>query len=306
MTPIAVCIVSFRDPALIVRCLDALARSTYRDFEVVICENGGPAAHQALCATVPARLTGGQPVTIVPQGANLGYAGGVNAGMAARPDARAWWVLNPDTQVEPDALAALLGRLTRGDCDAVGGVLYHPDGRVQAYGGRWHGWTARATSIGRGASIMASVDAQAVERRLDYLLGACMLVGRSFVEAAGPMRDDYFLYAEEIEWCLRARAKGMRLGFAPDARICHGQGGTTGSASAIRRRPRLPIYLDERNKLHVIRDTTPARFPVAVASSFLLAWARFGRRGAMRQWRDALAGWWAGVRNQRGAPLWLG
>jgi N-acetylglucosaminyl-diphospho-decaprenol L-rhamnosyltransferase len=271
----------------------------------VICENGGRAAHRTLRAMLPWHLAHGQTITLLPPCGNLGYAGGVNLCMAARPDAAAWWVLNPDTHVEPEALAALMARLGKGDCDAVGGVLYHPDGQVQAYGGRWRGWLARAESIGLGASVSAIVDRQSVERRTDYLLGASMLIGRRFRQIAGPMRDDYFLYAEEIEWCLRARSRGLRLGFAPDARVCHGQGGTTGSAAAIRTRPRLPIYLDERNKLHVVRDTTPARLPVAACLSLLLAWARFGRRGALLQWRHAVAGWWAGLRNQRGMPRWL-
>jgi N-acetylglucosaminyl-diphospho-decaprenol L-rhamnosyltransferase len=305
MTMIAVCIVSYRDPSLILRCLAALAQSTCTRFEVVICENGGPDALRALRGVAPTRLAGGQPVTLLRQTANLGYAGGVNAAIAARPGASAWLVLNPDTLVEPEALTALVARLARGDCDAVGGVLYHPNGRVQAYGGHWHGWMARATSLGLGAPVSARADPAVIERRINYLLGACMLIGRSFLKAVGPMRDDYFLYAEEIEWCLRGRARGMKLGFAPDALICHGQGATTGSAGAIHNRPRLPIYLDERNKLHVVRDTSPARLPLAIAFTFLLAWARFGRRGAIRQWRYAIAGWWAGVRNQRGMPSWL-
>ncbi len=302
---IAVCIVSFRDPALIMRCLSALARSSYLCFEVVICENGGPLALERLGAMLPTSLPNGQPVTLLRQTDNLGYAGGVNACMASRPAARGWWVLNPDTRVEPAALGALVARLERGDCDAVGGVLYHPDGRVQAYGGRWRAWLARATSIGMGVPADAPVDASTVERRANYLLGACMLISPRFLEIAGPMRDDYFLYAEEIEWCLRAQARGMRLGFAPGARICHGQGGTTGSADALHTRPRLPIYLDERNRLHVVRDTTPGRLPIVAGLTLLLAWARFGRRGAMRQWRDARAGWRAGIRNERGAPSWM-
>ncbi len=299
------CIVSFRDPALVAQCLTALARSTFTDFAVVICENGGAAARRALQDRLPATLPGGQPVTVVPQSDNLGYAGGVNACIAARRDAAAWWVLNPDTTPEPGALAALVTRLGQGGCDAVGGILYHPGGRVQAYGGRWYPVLARATSIGVGASIDAPPDAARVERDMNYLLGACMLVSRAFVQTAGPMRDDYFLYAEEIEWCLRAQQQGLRLGFAPGARVCHGQGGTTGSAAAIRQRPRLPIFLDERNKLHVVRDTTPAHLPLAVVSALVLGAARFARRGAVRQWRDALAGWWAGIRNHRGAPEWI-
>jgi N-acetylglucosaminyl-diphospho-decaprenol L-rhamnosyltransferase len=119
------------------------------------------------------------------------------------------------------------------------------------------------------------------------------------------MRADYFLYAEEIEWFVRARALGLRLGFAPDAHILHAQGTTTGSAAPLHDRPRLPIYCDERNRLHVVRDTTPARYPVAVIAALALLLLRYARRGAWRQTGYALAGWRAGVRGERGMPPWL-
>lgn len=67
----------------------------------------------------------------------------------------------------------------------------------------------------------------------------------------------------------------------------------------------LPIYLDERNKLHVVRDTAPARLPVAAVTSLLFTAGRFARRGAWRQWGYALAGWSAGLRNRRGPPAWM-
>ncbi|WP_225206449.1 glycosyltransferase family 2 protein [Novosphingobium huizhouense] len=304
-SPIAVCIVAFRDSAIVAQCLASLERSSFADFEVVICENGGPEAFARLEAALPARLPGGQGVTCLMAPGNLGYAGGVNFAIRARPGARAWFVLNPDATVAPDALGELVARLERGDCDAVGGVLHYPSGKVQAYGGRWRGWLARAESIGQGRSVEEIADEAGVEREMNYLLGAAMLIDRSFVARAGLMQEDYFLYAEEIEWCLRALRSGARLGFAPSARICHGQGATTGSADPIRSRPKLPIFLDERNKLLVVRDTTPARLPVAIPLAAALAFLRFARRGARRQFAYALQGWWDGARNRRGVPAWL-
>lgn len=302
---VAICIVAFRDAGIIVKCLEALGRTTYPDFEVVICENGGPDAFATLTAAIPDKLPGGQPVEAILAPGNLGYAGGVNVGMRARPDADAWWVVNPDAEPEPGALAALVARLQQGDVDGVGGTLVLPGGRVQGHGGHWRGWLARAESLGNGSPVAVPADRAEVEARTNYLLGASMMVGRRFVETVGLMREDYFLYAEEVEWGLRGRARGMRFGFAPDARVHHDQGGTTGSAHAIHTRPRLPIYMDERNKLNVVRDTTPGRLPIAIPAAFALTALRFARRGAWTPWRHALAGWWAGVRNERGMPPWM-
>lgn len=302
---VAVLIVGFRNPEDIVGCLDAVGRSDHTDYEVVICENGGVAAYHGLMAAIPDRLPGGQPVWALLARENLGYAGGVNAAMAAAPQADAWWVLNPDTETEPGALSAMLARLQQGDCDAVGATIYLPGRRVQTHAGHWRGWMARAVSVGRGADLDAAIDAGAIERRQSYISGACMLIGRRFLEVAGPMREDYFLYGEEVEWCLRARARGLRLGFAPAARVLHRAGATTGSNDAIRSRPRMPIFLDERNKMLVTRDCFPARLPVAALAALALAVLRFGRTRAWKQLGYAISGWAAGLRNERGAPSWI-
>jgi N-acetylglucosaminyl-diphospho-decaprenol L-rhamnosyltransferase len=259
---VAVAIVAFRNAEDVLGCLAALARSTYRDFEVIVVENGGPEAFTALSKVLPAELAGGQTVRAVEAPSNLGYAGGVNLCIEETPKADAWWVLNPDTEPYADALELQVARLAAGDCDAVGCTIHLPDGRVQSHGGRWNGWLARAVSMGHGSALEPAPDPSAVERLQNYLNGASMLVGRRFVEAAGPMREDYFLYCEEVEWCLRARTKGMRLGYAPGARILHHQGTSTGNAVDIRAKGRMPVYLNERNRLNLTRDRFPMRMPV--------------------------------------------
>jgi len=302
---VAVAIVGFRNEGDIVRCLDALESSRHRDFEVVICENGGPEAHARLTAAIPEALLGGQVVHAVLAPGNLGYAGGVNLCLREAADADAWWVLNPDTQPGPDALAALIAKLGDGDCDAVGCPLYLADGRVQSYGGLWQAWLARPVSLGHGAARDAVVDSAEIERTQNYLNGASMLVGRRFLETVGPMREDYFLYCEEVEWCLRASAQGMRLGFAPGAAVLHYQGTTTGAGGHAASRSRLAVYLGERNKILTTRDRYPARLPIAAAAVLTAHVWRCVARGAWPQFRYGLAGWWAGLSGERGVPGWM-
>jgi N-acetylglucosaminyl-diphospho-decaprenol L-rhamnosyltransferase len=302
---VAIVIVGFRNASDIKRCLAAIGSSTYEDFEVVICENGGREAFDVLAAATPARLPGGQSVTVMPAPSNLGFAGGVNFAIGQRPDADAWWVLNPDTEPHPDALAAKVRRLSVGDCDAVGCILVNPTGEIEAYGGIWRSLIARTVALGTGRPADDRVDPGAVERNQNFLMGAAMLVGRRFVETTGLMREDYFLYCEEAEWCLRGIARGMRLGFAPEARVVHHRGTTTGAGEAIHHRPRMPVYLGERNRMLLTRDLFPARLPIAAAAAAGQLFLRYAARGAWRQFGYGMSGLWAGLLNQRGAPEWI-
>ena len=301
---IAVAIVGFRNAADIQRCLRALKRSTYADFEVIICENGGPKAFSELIAEIPALLPGGQTVRAVLASGNLGYGGGVNACFRETPNADAWWVLNPDTEPHPEAMAAQVDRLSAGDCEAVGCTLYLPNGKVQSHGGIWQAWFARGVSIGHGSPLKLRPDAATIERIQNYLNGASMMISRRFLETTGPMREEYFLYCEETEWCARASARGMRLGFATEALVLHHQGTTTGNAVDIRNKSRGPIYLLSRNSLLFTRDSFRFRMPVVLAASFVLLFLRYARRGAWRQLGSGLEGWLAGVFNERGTPKW--
>lgn len=300
---VAVAIVGFRNAGDILTCLEALSVGTYADFEVVICENGGEDSCRSLIATLPASLPGGQAVRTICAPGNLGYAGGVNVCIRASADADAWWILNPDTVPDDTALERLVQRLRSGDCELVGGILYGSNGQIQTLGGRWHPWLARAEAIGRGQSA-DHVPFQMFGEPIDFVSGASMLVSRRFLDVVGPMREDYFLYCEEVEWCLRGHACGMRIAIAPGAKVLHRQGSSTGSAVPIRKRPRLQVYLDERNKILVTRDCFPAFLPIAAGNAFILLLLRFLGRGAWRQACYAWCGWLNGLWNRRGIPDW--
>jgi len=156
---VVVGIVSTNDIQNILGCLKSLSVSDHRNFWIVICENGGLDAfeHAARCladadfirggqqlsgddepevawAQGCARFrlaNGGQPVVLLKSSVNRGYAGGVNACIAAAAKASwdAIWVLNPDTFPEPNALAALARRQQAGGYGVVGSRLVTDLGR---------------------------------------------------------------------------------------------------------------------------------------------------------------------------------
>jgi N-acetylglucosaminyl-diphospho-decaprenol L-rhamnosyltransferase len=299
---VAIAVVGYKNEEDVVQCLEALGKSTHTDFEVVICENGGPAAFEKLKGAVPAFLPTGQPVGLWLAPENLGFGGGVNLCLRESSSADAWWVLNPDTVPRPDALEAMLRRLALGDCEAVGSKVQLADGRMQSFGCRWSPWLGRPVSIGRGSPVATTVDPAYIERRQNYLNGASFVIGRRFLETVGPMREDYFLYCEEAEWCLRGIQMGMRLGYANDAVVVHSQGTTTGAGEEFSRRPRMPIFLNERNKILLTWDRFPLRLPVVIPAVLIILLARATRYRAWRQFGYGLLGWMSGIRNMRVLP----
>jgi len=301
-----VIIVGFRNPTDIRRCLESLERSTHTDFAVYVCENGGDKAYDALQAAIPERLASGQPVVTLNPGDNLGYAGGINHCIEAAGDTfGAAWILNPDTEAYPGALAALMRRLERGDVEGVGSMMVGEKGEVQSYGGRWRSWRAVGASLGLFAHMNDPVDAAAVEAQQAYLIGASMLVSRRFIDVTGPMQADFFLYAEEVEWCLRAGRRGLKLGFAPDAVVIHHQGTTTGWVGPFNQRPKLSIYLDARNRIRLTRKMTPWLLTTAVPYILLHSLWRYARRGAWKQVGYVFEGVAAGLRDEAGRPSWV-
>jgi GT2 family glycosyltransferase len=65
---------------------------------------------------------------------------------------------------------------------------------------------------------------------VDHPLGACMLVRRSSWDDVGPFDEGFFLYCEEVDWCMRARARGWGIVHVPGAIVVHHGGVSAASA----------------------------------------------------------------------------
>jgi GT2 family glycosyltransferase len=87
-------------------------------------------------------------------------------------------------------------------------LLYYDDpSKVQAWGGSvYNRWVARGGNIGSCASTTPLPNAEEVEKKMGYVIGASMLVRRQFLEEIGLMEEGYFLTFEEIDWATRAKA----------------------------------------------------------------------------------------------------
>jgi GT2 family glycosyltransferase len=322
---VLIAIVGYRNARDINSCLHSLGRLDEHRFCVAICENGGVEGFEALVAGLQdcvvfdassAAVDGmdssmrfgalqphGQPVRIYLSSRNSGYAGGINHVLRHAGVEPAWnaiWILNADTEPDCHALSALISRAREGYSIVGSRLVFAASRRVQSYGGRWRPRLGRGLSVGMYAPQDAAADQDAISRELDYVSGASMFVTKQYVDEVGLLDERYFLYCEEVDWCLRRRAH-HRIGYAHGSLVLHAHGTTIGSSSNRKKRSALSVYLDERNKLLLTRRFYPATYPFTIFIALLLT-LQYVKAGAFRNFRVAVAGWWAGVRGEEGAP----
>jgi N-acetylglucosaminyl-diphospho-decaprenol L-rhamnosyltransferase len=212
------------------------------------------------------------------------------------------WILNPDTQPEPDALVELVVYAQSRHRGMVGSriVSAAAPGRIHSRGLRWRPAWASTEAIDYHAPLSVVPDPAEVEARLDAPSGASVFVTQDCIEKIGLMDERYFLYFEDLEWGLRAKQQ-CGVGYAWRS-IVHHQGGTTiGSAGVRAKRSPLSVYLEFRNRILFVGHRYPAWFVWTVLILLVRA-LEYGVVGAWANMRMAYSGIAAGLAGETGRP----
>jgi GT2 family glycosyltransferase len=247
-------------------CLAALARTEYPDLTVMAVDNGSTDDSVA-------RIRAGFPqIALIETGKNLGFAGGVNAGIrsALEHGAQYVWLLNNDALPRPDALTALVAKATSDpQFGAVGSVLLYADesADVQAWGGgrvnRWIGYSSHAT-------------APRADSWFDYITAASVLLSRRALEQIGLLDESFFLYWEDSDLSFRLRKHGWKLGVAANSTVLHKENASSG------RNRRTVDRFSTASGIRFLRKHSPA----AWLSVPLFIAARIGNRLVTGRWRE--------------------
>ena len=165
-------------------------------------------------------------------GDNRRFAGGNNAGLAhaLAHGADAVMLLNNDVMADPDLLVKLLAALAENPrAGAAAPLIYFapPSDRIWYAGGRCTPWLAHSSH--RAIRERDHGQFRSVERT-GYLTGCCLLATAEAWRRVGALDERYFIYAEDADWCLRARAAGYELLFVPTARLWHRVSASSGGA----------------------------------------------------------------------------
>ena len=199
----------WKGESVIADCLAAVfVQSGDRLLEVICVDNASP-DHAA--AIIVERFP---QVRLISQPINLGFAGGVNAGLRA-VNGDVGVLLNQDCIVQAGWLDALLDALNaHPEFGLAGCTLFNADGSINHAGAQLR----RPIALGQHLTDRDGDQPHAV----DYVTGAALAIRRSTWDTIGLFDNGFYpAYYEEVDYCYRARRHGLEIGYVPAATVQH-------------------------------------------------------------------------------------
>ncbi len=238
MADLGIVILNWNTRDLLRRCLQTvLASEGVERFRVVVVDNASSDDSVAMLRQEFPQ------VGVIANPVNSGYPAGNNLGLRqlgfegagrVREDApRHAMLLNPDTEVPPEALARLVDYMdARPEIGIAGPRLMLPDGSLDLACRRsfpspqvsLYRFTGLARLFPRhrqfGRYNMTFAD-PGQELEVDAVVGACMIVRREAIAQAGLLDEDFFMYGEDLDWAWRIKAAGWKVYYQPQVVVQH-------------------------------------------------------------------------------------
>lgn len=300
---VSILLVTYRCREAVAACLASIAAASRGvDYDVVLVDN---ASDDGTAEMVRSEFPS---VRLVASPENLGFAAGVNRA-AAEASAEYLLLLNPDTLVHDGAVANLLDfARSHPEHGVYGGRTLDPDGRVNP-GSCWGSpslWSlfCFATTLSTAFKRSAIFDPESLGgwqrdsvREVDIVTGCLLLVPRTLWEELGGFDTRFFMYGEDADLTMRARALGYRPAITPDAVVTHAIG-----VSSATREDKLVLLF--RGKATLLRKHwTPLRRRLGIRLLAAGAGVRALEASLLGRFRAASgrrASFWPGVWRARG------
>jgi len=228
VTKVGVLVIHFGDVELTKKCIASISDAIIDRFEVeVTVVDNDP--DSPFC---DGRFTG----SVLTTSQNKGFANAVNTGIDSMSDFVDFiLILNNDTRLVPDTLKRIVDRAQENPDKIIGPmILEEGTGKLLEKGGTVNGFSMyfkEVSLIGRSPVIVG------------FLTGAALFGRTETFNKIGRFDERFFMYAEDLDWCLRAKDRQVELLFDPGVRIYHKKGAASGGLNPF------AVYYIHRNRV---------------------------------------------------------
>jgi len=251
MPELSIIFINFNDSVHLEKSLLSLEKNAQDiDYEVIIVDNNSTDGSQEFIKDhFPS-------IKFICNEENRGFAKANNQGIR---ESKGEYILllNTDTSINPGALGELLQEM-RGSSDIGGAgpaLLRGKDDYQVSFGRKVNFFSELLQKSFLNTYYKMKLKREKKEREVDWLSGACLLIKKSILIEVGLFDENFFLYFEDIDLCLRIKENGWRLIYLPQAEVFHSGGGSTKSLKLASRfhyrKSQLYFYEKHNSKISV-------------------------------------------------------
>lgn len=268
---VSVIVLCYNGKDFLERCLSALSKQTFKDFEIILVDNASRDGSVNFTRKLKIRLHLWN-LRIIENTVNLGYCGGNNLGIRASYG-KYVVILNQDTWVSPNWLEELVKTAELSYAGIFQSKILYPNGKIRTTGNFLDIYGMFACR-GRFEEENGQYDHRPYD--FFYASGASILLKREFFESIGGFDEDLFMYCEDVDLSWRARLKGYNVQLVPSS-ICFHMGGQFLSIDAKKFyffcRNRIRVLLKNYSTKNIVKRS-PLVLSLIVLSAFLLSFLK--------------------------------
>ncbi len=232
MTDLAIVIVNYNTKDLLRRCLNSILTKKWgRTIEIWVVDNA------SIDGSVKMIEKEFPKIKLIKSDKNLGFSGGNNLALQ-KAQARYYLLLNSDTEVTNGSLDALLDFMKKNAFNVASCKLVNPDGSLQPnigdlpFGIPLVTWLFGLDDIPLIGNYLPSFHQTRLsyyknEREVGWVSGSVIAFRKEVPDKTGLLDDHLFMYGEDVDYCIRAKKAGFKIGWTDKASIMHIGGGSS-------------------------------------------------------------------------------
>lgn len=262
MNRVAIVVLNWNGITDTLTCLDSLLEQTYKDFRVVVVDNGSKDNSKELLDRYQAGHA--DKVDVIYNPVNFGFAGGVNTGIE--------WALNEgfdyvalfnnDATADKNWLKSLVEAAGDKKIGISTGLLLHEDGKTIDSTGDWFSKWGLAFPRNRGDGV----DKAQKAGRVFSGTGGASLYKTALFKDIGLFDEDFFAYYEDVDVSFRAQLTGWKVVYTPKAIAYHKQGASS------KKIPGFTVYQAFKNLPLLFIKNVPRGLLLSIGVRFYLAY----------------------------------
>lgn len=276
-------VLNYKNLSATLDCIDSLKNCVTKSFllEVIVVDNGSDDGSALALSKI-------KDIELVENQKNLGFAGGMNSGIkyAIKRNSDYVVLLNNDTTVDKMLLENLLKGAREADIISpkiyfAPGYEFHKSrykeserGKVIWYAGAKIDWQ---NILGVHTDVDEVDHGQFNKNKfVDLATGCCMLIKREVIEKIGYLDEKYFLYLEDMDYCVRAAKNNFKIMFVANAIVWHRNAASAGGSGS-----ELQDYYISRNRLLFATKYASLNIKLALFKHLLLQFNKMQKRKAL-------------------------